>query len=145
MKPGHDNATPSGNGVAATALIALGHLAAEPRYVAAGERAVRFFAPALAQSPAGYSSLLVALEGAQSPPATVLLAGDAATCAAWQRSLETRFRPTVRVFNVAGVSLPAELAKGAPPRDGAAAWLCRGTQCLPPVTTLQEIERELAA
>src|SRR6185369_16903443 len=32
-KPGHDNATPSGNGVAACALIALGHLAAEPRYV----------------------------------------------------------------------------------------------------------------
>ena len=43
-KPGHDNATPSGNGVAAQALIALGHLAAEPRYVDAGERTVRLYA-----------------------------------------------------------------------------------------------------
>ncbi len=144
MKPGHDNATPSGNGVAAASLIALGHLAAEPRYVAAGERAVGLFAPALAQSPAGYSSLLAALEGAQSPPTTVLLTGDAATCTAWQRSLESTLRPMVRVFNVAGISLPPELAKGAPPRDGAAAWVCRGTQCLPPVTTLEQIERELA-
>ncbi len=143
-KPGHDNATPSGNGVAAASLIALGHLAAEPRYVAAGERAVRLFAPALGQSPAGYSSVLVALEDARKPPTTVLLAGEAATCSAWQRSLESRLRPTVRVFNVAGVVLPSELAKGALPRDGAAAWVCRGTQCLPPLATLQEIERELA-
>jgi uncharacterized protein YyaL (SSP411 family) len=74
----------------------------------------------------------------------VLLTGDVATCSSWQRSLESTLRPTVRVFNVAGAALPAELAKGAPPRDGAAAWVCRGTQCLPPVTTLQEIEREIA-
>ncbi len=60
-KPGHDNATPSGNGIAAGALIALGHLCGEPRYVAAGERAVRLFAPALAQSPGGCASLLAAL------------------------------------------------------------------------------------
>ena len=50
--PAHDNATPSGNGVAAQALITLGHLASEPRYVDAAERAVRLFAPVLAE-PAG--------------------------------------------------------------------------------------------
>ncbi len=143
-KPGHDNATPSGNGVAAAALIALGHLAAEPRYIDAGERTVRLFAPALAQSPGGYSSLLAALEDARKPPTTVLLTGDAATCSAWQRGLERTLRPTVRVFNVAGIALPAELAKGPPPRHGAAAWVCRGTQCLPPITSLPEIEREVA-
>ena len=53
-KPGHDNATPSGNGVAAQALIALGHLAAEPRYVDAAERTVRLFAAGdRASRPAG--------------------------------------------------------------------------------------------
>jgi uncharacterized protein YyaL (SSP411 family) len=144
-KPGHDNATPSGNGVAASALIALGHLAAEPRFVEAGERAVRLFAPALAQSPAGYSSLLSALEDAQDPPATVLLTGDRATCSAWQRELERAVRPWVRVFNVAGVTLPRELVKGpAPVAGAAAAWVCRGTQCLPPVASLADIEREIA-
>jgi hypothetical protein len=143
-KPGHDNATPSGNGIAAAALIALGHLSSEPRYVDAAERAVRLFAPALAQSPAGYSSLLVALEDALKPPATVLLTGDSATCSAWQRGLERTLRPSVRVFNVAGSALPTELVKGPPPARGAAAWVCRGTQCLPPITSLAEIEREIA-
>ena len=74
-KPGHDNATPSGNGVAAQALVLLGHLCAAPRYVEAGERAVRLFAPAIAQSPSGYASTLAALADLVTPPTFVLLAG----------------------------------------------------------------------
>jgi len=143
-KPGHDNATPSGNGVAAGALIALGHLCAQRRYVDAGERAVRLYAPALARSPAGFASLVAALEEAERPPTTILLAGDHGVCAAWQRALERTLRPSVRIFNVAGVALPPELEKGPVPPAGSAAWVCRGTQCLPPIGSLPEIERELA-
>jgi hypothetical protein len=135
-KPGHDNATPSGNGVAAVALIALGHLAAEPRYVAAAERTVQLFAPMLDASPPGYATLLSALEDVLAPPATVLLSGDPARCAEWRRQLERTARSGVRVYDVAGCDLPAELAKGAPVADGAAAWVCRGTQCLPPIRDL---------
>jgi len=144
MKPGPDNATPSGNGVAASALIALGHLAAEPRYIEAGERAVRAFAGALRESPRGFSTLLAALEDTQSPPSSVLLAGDPAACADWQRALERVLRPGVTIYNVAGVELPAALAKGPVPAAGAAAWVCRGTQCLPPLNLLADVERILA-
>jgi uncharacterized protein YyaL (SSP411 family) len=142
-KPGHDNATPSGNGVAAGALIALGHLCGEPRYVEAGKRTVQLFAPALAKSPAGFSSLLAALEETGTPPTTVLLVGDRAVCAEWQRALERRLRPAVRIFNVAGLALRPELTRGGAPADGAAAWVCRGTHCLPRIGTLPEIEREI--
>ena len=144
-KPGHDNATPSGNGIAAGALIGLGHLCGLPRYVDAGERAVRLFAPALGESPAGYASVLAALAAVQEPPASVLLAGDRAVCSAWQRALERRLRPAVRVFNVAGVALPAELVKGPTPAAGALAWVCRGTHCLPAIDDLALLEAALAA
>jgi hypothetical protein len=143
-KPGHDNATPSGNGVAAGALIALGHLCGEPRYLEAGERGVRLFAPAMAQSPGGHASLLAALAALEEPPASVLLAGDGEVCAAWHRSLERRLRPTVRIFNVAGTALPAELAKGPIPPAGAVAWVCRGTQCLPAIDDLARLEAAIA-
>jgi hypothetical protein len=143
-KPGHDNATPSGNGVAAGALIALGHLCGEARYVEAAERTLRLYAAALAQSPGGYSSLLTALEEARTPPTTVLLAGDADGCGGWQRALERTLRPSVRIFNVAGIVLPPELVKGPAPVAGAVAWVCRGTQCLPPMASLPDIEREIA-
>ena len=142
-KPGRDNATPSGNGVAASALIALGHLSAETRYVDSGERVLRLFAPALAQSPGGFSSMLAALAEVLVPPTTVLLAGNLDTCAAWQRALERTLRPSVRIFNVADAALAPELVKGPPPAGTAAAWVCRGTQCLPPIDDLPEVERTL--
>jgi uncharacterized protein YyaL (SSP411 family) len=143
-KPGPDNATPSGNGVAASALIALGHLAAQPRYVEAGERAGRAFAAVLRESPRGCATLLAALQATQSPPSSVLLAGDRAVGAEQQRALERTLRPGVRVYNVAGVELPAALAKGPAPAAGGAAWICQGTRCLPPLHSLAEVERVLA-
>jgi hypothetical protein len=142
-KPGHDNATPSGTGVAAQALIALGHLAAVPRYVDAGERAVRLHANALAQAPAGYATLLAALEDTLAPPAAVLLVGEPAECAGWQRALEARYRPTTQVFDLAGSGgLPPALAKGTAGARSAA-WVCRGTHCLPPLHALDAILRAL--
>jgi len=144
-KPGHDNATPSGNGVAARALIALGHLASAPAYVAAGERCVRVFASALAESPGGFSTLLEADMVLRAPPAVVLLFGDPRVAAAWQRALESSYRPAVMVFNLADVTaVPGVLVKGTPPADGAVAWICRGTTCLPPIADLAEVERALA-
>lgn len=144
-KPGHDNATPSGNGVAALALVVFGQLAGEPRYVDAAQRTVELFAPMLAESPGGYSSLLSAMAALDTPPASVLLAGAADECAAWQRSLEATCRPDVRVFNLAQCpDVPAALAKGAAPATGALAWVCRGTTCLPPMASLLDIADALA-
>jgi hypothetical protein len=89
--------------------------------------------------------MLGALADLTQPPAIVLLAGNRDACIAWQRTLERTFRPTVRIFNVAGVPLPAELNKGAAPADRAVGWVCRGTQCLPPIDELRDVEAEITA
>jgi len=143
-KPGHDNATPSGNGVAAGALVALGHLCAEPRYVEAAERAVRLFAPAMTRSPAGFSSLLAAEANLANPPTWIILAGELPVTGEWKRALQRRYRADVRVVDLGEVaSPPAELLKGTPPKRGATAWLCLGTTCLPPIADLAGVERAL--
>ena len=145
-KPGRDGATPSGNGVAAQALIVLGHLANEARYLEAAERTVRVFAPALAEAPSGYSTLLTALEDLEAPPTSVLLAGDAQEARAWQQTLERRYRPNVRVFNLTSVDWPPPaLVKGNKPQHGAVAWVCKGTTCLPPIASVADVERALVA
>jgi uncharacterized protein YyaL (SSP411 family) len=144
-KPGPDSATPSGNGVAACALIAFGHLAAELRYVNAAERCVRLFAPMLEESPFGWSTLLAALADLESPPTAVLIDGDVDEASAWQRALEASYLPNVRIVSIAGVAdLPPALVKGARPAKGSVAWVCRGTHCLPPIASLAELQRELA-
>jgi len=143
-KPGRDNATPSGNGVAAQALIALGHLAAEPRYLDAAARTVRAFSAPLGQSPGGHSTLLSALEDLEAPPTFVVLAGDPADSAAWQEALERTYRAGVRIVDLGGVDRPPpSLVKGRRPARGAVGWVCRGTTCLPPMGALAEIEGAL--
>ena len=67
----HDNALPSGNGIAALALQQLGHRVGEGRYLGAARRTVQAFATQLAGQPGGCATLLQALEAELSvnPPA----------------------------------------------------------------------------
>ena len=143
-KPAHDNATPSGNGIAAQSLIALGHLANDTRYIDAAERTVKLFAPSLAESAGSQSTLQVALERLLAPPATILLDGDPARTRAWARTLEREYRPDVFVLDIAGTDAPSALRKGTTRAQGALAWVCRGTQCFPPVASLDEAVALLA-
>jgi uncharacterized protein YyaL (SSP411 family) len=145
-KPAHDNATPAGNGIAAQALLTLGHWLGEPRYIDAAERSLRAFARELGERPTGVSSLLMALEDLVNPPTTVLLRGDAATCAAWQRQLERAYRPRVRTLDLAAAdALPGALARPHQGHDAATAWVCAGTSCLPPIHSLEALEAALTA
>jgi uncharacterized protein YyaL (SSP411 family) len=143
-KPGFDNATPSGNGIAAFALQRLGHLIGEPRYVEAAERALRLFYGALQRQPSAFVSLLTALEETLTPPRVLVLRGDAGELRTWQRALAMHYRP-----DLLSIALPSEqrdlphmLDKPAP-AQGVNAWLCQGVSCLPPATNLGTIERLL--
>jgi hypothetical protein len=146
-KPGHDNATPSGNGVAAIALQRLGHLIGEPRYLAAAERALRLFYPALAQSPGGFVSLATALEEWLAPPSIVILRGPAGAVGEWQRALAATYRPDTLVIGAPEhlEQLPPALDRPKSAKTAAAvnAWLCRGVNCLPPTTDRAILERAL--
>ena len=127
-KPGHDNATPAGNGIAAKSLLVLGHWVGDMRYVATAERTVRLFARDIVEQPSGFASLIIALEAWLQPPTTVLVQGDPATCAAWTQAIGRSYRPDAAVLDLSGQdALPAMLAKphvGAP--GGATAWVCSG-------------------
>jgi uncharacterized protein YyaL (SSP411 family) len=143
-KPGHDNATPSGNGIAACALQRLGHVIGEPRYIDAAERAIRLFYPAMQRQPGAFVSLLTALEEALAPPRIVVLRGETAALHTWQRALAARYRPDTMVVTVPGdvPNLQPTLAK--PVAAGSVnAWVCQGVSCLPPLSDLGTIERLL--
>ena len=146
-KSGHDNATPAGNGVAALALATLGHWLSEARYLAAAERTVRAFGRELAERPGGSSSLLIALEACLNPPATLLLRGEPATCAAWQRRFERRYRPMLQILDLSRQQqLPAALDRPhVAAEGGVTAWLCRGSTCLPPLHEPGAVEAALAS
>jgi hypothetical protein len=144
-KPGHDNATPAGNGIAAFALQRLGHLIGEARYLEAAERALKLFYAQLERQPGGFVSLATALDEHLVPPQTVVLRGDAGAMAGWQRALAARYRPDTLVVAIpAGQpGLPPVLDKAAS-AQGVNAWVCRGVTCLPPISDLADLERTLS-
>ncbi len=72
-----DNAVPSGNAMAATVLLRLTALTAEPRYRAAAERAIGTVGPLLAQHPTAFAQWLSALELAHAGITEVAVIGDA--------------------------------------------------------------------
>ncbi len=130
-KQAYDNATPSGNGIAAAALQRLGHVLAESRYLLAAENTLRAFDRVLQRSPAAAPSLMLALEEFQQPPTVVILRGAAGEMAAWQKQLNQKYLPHCLCFSFdASVRhLPQTLERGY--KDDVNAWVCRGVECLP--------------
>jgi uncharacterized protein YyaL (SSP411 family) len=145
-KPGHDQATPSGNGVAAWALGRLAALTGEQRYAEAARRTLELFYPAMRDYPAGFAAMAIALDEQLAPPTTVVLRGEPAALGAWQADLAGEYLPATLPLAVpTGIAgLPEVLDK--PPRPGGVnGWVCRGVICLEPIadrTTLIRVCKE---
>jgi uncharacterized protein YyaL (SSP411 family) len=132
-----DDATPSGNGIAARVLLRMGHLLGEPRYLAAAERTLRAASPALLQHPQAHVALLNALEELLHPPEIVILRGAAPAIEGWRRELARTFAPRRMVLAIAAdtADLPSALADKVPRAD-AVAYVCRGSSCSAPLNSL---------
>jgi hypothetical protein len=142
-KSGQDNATPSGNGIAAQALLRLSELTGDTRYRDAAERCLKLFYPLMQQAASQCCSLNTALGELLQPPSLLVLCGDEKETAAWRAAVSEHYEPGLMVIALNGdeQDLPEVLAK--PPQASTTAWLCRGTQCLPPITRLDALRAEL--
>jgi uncharacterized protein len=141
-----DDATPAGNGVAASVLLRMGHLLGEPRYLAAAERTLRAAWPLLARYPQAHVGLVGALEELRHPPQTLILRGAPAVIEGWRVQLARLYAPRRLVLAIPADAgpLPAALADKAP-RGEAVAYLCRGSSCSAPLDSLEALLGELRA
>jgi uncharacterized protein YyaL (SSP411 family) len=135
-----DEAIPAGNAVAARALLRLGYLLGESRYLTAAERTLRAAWPALQKYPDAHASMLVALEEALQPPDIVILRGPGTVIEPWRRELNRLYAPRRWTLAVPAdtTSLPPALADKPSPEQGAA-YVCRGSTCSPPLTSLEAL------
>ena len=140
-KPNHDDATPSGNGIAATVLYRLGHLLGEPRYLEAAGQTLKGLWSSLESMPHGHASLLVALEDFVSPGQTVILRGNEAAMKSWRQRAVKTYAPRRLLLAIPATeaALPGTLANY-PPQGEVVAYACTGLQCGPPVTRFDDFE-----
>jgi uncharacterized protein YyaL (SSP411 family) len=140
-KPWFDEATPSGNGVAARALMRLGFLLGEPRWLDAAERTLRAGLAAVRETPHGASSLLWALDEYLKPGAVVILRATPPEAEAWKQALaEARDAGAIAFVLPTQAASLAEKAHAV----GGRAYVCTGMQCSPPASTPAELEAQLA-
>lgn len=141
-----DDATPSGNGVAALAFERMGHLLGETRFLEAAERILRAGWAAMERHPTSHAALLLALEEHLDPTEIVVLRGEALEIEAWRAELAHTYAPRRLVFAIPGdvAGLPDALAAKAP-AGRAVAYVCRGTVCSAPIGSLAELDAALRA
>jgi uncharacterized protein YyaL (SSP411 family) len=141
-KPGHDNAMPAGNAVAAWALARLAAITGEQRFAVASRRTLELFYPAMRARPAGHAALAIALEEALEPANLLVVRGNAASLDPWRAALAREYLPTFTVLaipdGVSGLPEPLDKPRAAAPVNG---WLCRGVTCLPPIGDLVNLVR----
>ena len=140
-KPGHDNATPSGNAVAAWALGRLAALTGDDRYRRAAEQTIALFYPTMQQHPGGFGAMAIALEEVIAPPAVLVLRGEPAALEQWAAELACELLPDTTVLAIpnGAPALPPVLDKPRRP-EPVNGWLCRGVTCLEPLTNLAELK-----
>jgi hypothetical protein len=141
-----DDATPAGNAVAAQLLLRLGYLLGEERYLRAAEATLRAAWPQLQAQPMGHMSMLTALEEHLTPPVFVILRGDPKPMAAWQQQIDRVYAPRLLTLAIPSdaTNLPDALAAKSP-RGAVVAYVCRGSVCTPPLTSLVELLAGLPA
>lgn len=144
-KQAYDNATPSGNGIAAVTLQRLGHIVGEPRYLQAAENTLKAFDQLLRHSPAACCSLLYALEEYLAPPSILVMRGKSENMAAWLRRLNSEYHPHLLTFSLDATAddLPEILQREY--QDDVNAWLCCGVECLPVVDDLDMLLSALSS
>jgi uncharacterized protein YyaL (SSP411 family) len=142
-KPGPDNATPSGNALAAFGLNRLALLTGEMRFADAARDTLALFWPQLERHPPAFCTMLIALEEHLAPPRTVIVIGARVDFPPWREALDTAYLPASIVLFIAAASepLPAPLRK--PCAERVNAWVCEGVTCLPPIESPDELRTTL--
>ena len=142
-KPTLDDALPPGNGIAARALLDLGHLMGERRYLDSANRTIGWARGAMEQHPAAHCALLSALQSARVPGELIVIRGPEEQLESWRQVAAAGYHPWRKVY-----AIPYQGVRVAPPylpklvstgfREKVVAYRCEGFSCSLPMESLSE-------
>jgi uncharacterized protein YyaL (SSP411 family) len=143
-----DNATPSGNAMAATALLKLAGLTSGVRYADLARQSLAQMQSLMAQHPLGFAQWLQALSYALSQPREIAIVGDPE--AADTKALLSVVRNGYQPFQVVAMGAPSKKPPAVPLLRNRgllggrpAAYVCRDFTCQAPVVEPQALRTQL--
>jgi len=143
-----DNATPSGNSVAAEALLRLSVLTGNEDYRRKAVNVLRLVRDAVERYPSAFGYALGAIDFYLSTPQEIVIVGEPEQARPLLREVWTRYLPNKVVVLPSG---DTEAAAGRVPllqdrraqSGGATAYVCESYTCLQPVNTAEELAAQL--
>ena len=151
-----DDAVPSGNAIAASALQRLGALIGNSDYLAAAESSLYNAWHAINQNTVAHCSMLNVLEEHLQPPHIIVLRGMAEKTQPWHQLAAEKYLPKTLVFNCPEVTgkvglerQPGQTTEPGFLQDKTAvgevcAYICVGQTCEQPIVDINEFENVLA-
>ena len=149
----YDGAIPSGNSVAVFNMLRLGHITGNADYLKRTEQIIKSFSAEIAQHPAGYGQLMVALEFALNPNYEVVIVGEprGKDSMSMLAALRKPFLPEkVVLFRPADHDAATEVTRLAPytqPMSAingqATAYVCQDFACKLPTTRIDQMLENL--
>jgi len=152
-KPNSDGAIPSGNSIAAMALLKLGRLTMNQRFTEQGAKVLAAFSQQIEKAPGYSSAMLMALNFWLGPTQEIIIAGDANKSDTKQmlNLVRHKFLPNTIVLlheqNVAGSDIEqvVPFIKNQTAIDGkAAVYVCESYVCNRPVNKIAELDKVLS-
>ncbi|MCW8933676.1 MAG: thioredoxin domain-containing protein [Gammaproteobacteria bacterium] len=135
-----DNAMPNGNAVAASALLQLGLLSGETKYLDSAEKTIRCAYPSFNEQALTHCSLLHALGLYLKPGIIIVLRGTEKDLPRWQKITNRQYIPHLTCVAINSNTTPPEELKDKLPVGKACAYICEGTSCLPVITDIDTYE-----
>ncbi len=139
--PTHDDATPSGNGVAAQVLLKLGYLTGESRYLDQASELAQNIAQIAQSMPSAFGSVMVAVEQIVNPSPIVIVRGNTSQMKAWADAVASIEPVNVMIFQI-----PPDVQDGLPQLlaekvcgESTIAYVCTGLTCSAPCHTLDDL------
>jgi uncharacterized protein len=140
-----DNATPSGNSVAADVLLKLAKLTGEEKYERFAVTVLRLVTPQVRRYPNGFGRVLSALEFYFNPTKEIVILGDSDEL---KKEIWREFLPNKVVVLTENTDANAEIIPLLKERsliDGnPTAYVCENFACQKPVTTAEDLREQLS-
>ncbi len=135
-KDAHDGSTPSGNAMAATALLRLGMLTGRQDLVAAAEKTLTQFADSMRDAPAAFGQMLTAVDFYLGPVTEIAVVGNYDAADPILASISSRFFPNMLVASAdpaRSVGEEIALLHERPAIGDVTTYICQNSVCRAPI------------
>ncbi|MGI6091904.1 MAG: thioredoxin domain-containing protein [Veillonellaceae bacterium] len=147
----YDGAIPSGNSVAAFALLRLANITGKGQFQSLAERLLQTFAGQVEKIPRAHTFYLIALDYHLSAQRKIVIAGTGASKDVWNMlsAAGKRFLPnTVTVFNDTSQAdimrkVIPEVVDQLPVNGQTAAYICENFTCRPPIIGIENFIKQI--